>query len=384
MGLNITLVDFNLENKLEKFCKKLPKALKYSYLTYSNNNIYLYIKSPNDNAYLSVEKKNYKDEVNEYFGDTAQYFNVRFNSLKLLALFLEHIDNQQAWIDTGGYNFHMYIPEYLEKVKTHPDWDWTRTTFWDGFPRYTDPLVFGLKLYPKDERTIVPIYPEMIKIPPGSFTFDCEENTRRYHITLEKSFALGKYPVSFAEYDRFCQATQRPFPQDLNWGRNCHPVIQVTWNAACAYCEWLNQRSSKHYRLPSELEWEYVTQLGLSESIYNKTIDTQENQPFPSWTKPVGGYGANSLGVYDLLSNIWEWTLDYDHDTCANMHLDGSPWQIAEFDKTLYPDFVEMERIARGGGGENKTKIESIKQRKAFISLRGYPCVGFRILEEIA
>ena len=71
-------------------------------------------------------------------------------------------------------------------------------------------------------------------------------------------FEMGQYEVTFDEYDLFAAATGREKPADQGWGRGNRPVINVSWDDAVAYTQWLSERTGLNYRLPSEAEWEYA------------------------------------------------------------------------------------------------------------------------------
>lgn len=416
MGSNVFLVNISSTNSstLIDFTKILPKYFYWkmdSSLTVALEPIF----QAKEYLVIYIYEKNSIN--NDYkFGFTPQYFGIRYNSTKLLKHFLKQIEDKQKWIEFSS--FHMYLPEFNKKWEENPKWDWESIGFEEN---YEDTLLFDLKTYSEDEKHILPQYPEMIPVPLGSFSFPCyvfkEEVaitksfslTKRFlslakyedfckllkrslsynlytnKIVFQKPFAISKYPITFAEYDRFCQATGRPFPHDLQGRRDNHPVVQVSWRGAHAYCDWLSQRSGKSYRLPSELEWEYVARWGLSKKKQAEKI-LPDNEAYYSTIQSVGSYFVNDLGVYDLFSPIWEWTLDYNNNICNNLQLDGSAFQ--EIDKEeifeeYHENYIERERIARGGGWLNRSKIYSASVRASFLYLLGYPNVGFRIVEDL-
>ncbi|MEJ7639471.1 MAG: formylglycine-generating enzyme family protein, partial [Singulisphaera sp.] len=114
-----------------------------------------------------------------------------------------------------------------------------------------------------------------------------------------------------------------------------HPVVNITWNDAVAFCEWLGKKEGKRYRLPTEAEWEYACRAGTT-THYSfgddpeqlpanaNTYDASSAKVFPEWAKwavrgddgfpftaPVGHYKPNDFGLYDMHGNVWEWCSDW-------------------------------------------------------------------------
>ncbi|MCP4698472.1 MAG: SUMF1/EgtB/PvdO family nonheme iron enzyme [Gammaproteobacteria bacterium] len=105
--------------------------------------------------------------------------------------------------------------------------------------------------------------PEMVLLSGGKFRMGDIQGTgyddeKPVHEVSVSAFAIGRYPVMFEEYERFTEAAGREKPGDNGWGRGRRPVINVSWQEAAAYCEWLSEQTGQTYRLPTEAEWEYA------------------------------------------------------------------------------------------------------------------------------
>jgi len=182
--------------------------------------------------------------------------------------------------------------------------------------------------------------PEMIIIPAGTFRMGDIQNTgsaneKPVHQVSVKSFAMGRYPITFAEYDRFCEADNRKKPNDEGWGRDNRPVIHVSWDDAVAYLNWLIAQTGKSYRLPSEAEWEYAARAGTDTDYWwgNKIGQNRANcdNSGSEWsnkqTAPVGSFEPNPFGLYDTAGNVWEWCADGWHENYEGAPTDGSVWE---------------------------------------------------------
>jgi hypothetical protein len=121
--------------------------------------------------------------------------------------------------------------------------------------------------------------PEMVVVSAGEFTmgskeYDSEEPPRR--VTIKAPFAVGRFAVTFAEWDA---AGLAHTPDDQGWGRGRRPVINVSWKDAEAYVSWLSQQTGKAYRLLSEAEWEYSCRAGTTTRYaFGDSITRQQAQ----------------------------------------------------------------------------------------------------------
>jgi Sulfatase-modifying factor enzyme 1/TIR domain len=177
-----------------------------------------------------------------------------------------------------------------------------------------------------------PWYPEMVALPTGEFQMGSpnEQERPQHRVMIGYRFAIGRHPVTFAEYDHFCDVTKRERPQDEGWGRGRRPVINVSWFDAQAYCEWLAKETGRLYRLPSEAEWEYACRAGTTTSYSWGDEITSEKANYGSKTIEVGLYPANAWGLCDMHGNVWEWVEDVWHESYYGAPTDGSAWTDGE------------------------------------------------------
>lgn len=183
--------------------------------------------------------------------------------------------------------------------------------------------------------------PEMVAIPPGSFETesnngDAGENPVR-RFTLAKAFAMGKTEITQGQWRAIMGNNPSRFSR---CGDNC-PVEKVSWDDAQVFIQKLNAKTGKHYRLPSEVEWEYACRAGVrQEYCGSDDVDSvawsATNSGFTP--HPVGGKQANAFGLYDMSGNVWEWVEDSYHNSYHGAPADGSAWQGDG-----------ARRVARGG-----------------------------------
>ena len=163
--------------------------------------------------------------------------------------------------------------------------------------------------------------PAMVWLPGGEFTMGQDDSPyydeKPAHAVRVDAFSIGQYPLTFEEYDRFCDAKGRDKPDDRGWGRGQRPVINVSWEDATAYCEWLAQQTGEYYRLLTEAEWEYACRAGGSSTWCFGDDETELGEY--AWyqsnaegrTHPVGEKRANAWQLHDLHGNLDEWCSDW-------------------------------------------------------------------------
>ncbi len=145
-------------------------------------------------------------------------------------------------------------------------------------------------------------------------------------------YLIGAYEVTFAEWDA-CVASGGCGgyrPSDNGWGRGDRPVMNVSWEDAKRYVEWLSQRTRKRYRLPSDDEWENAARSGSPHSYWWGNTITAEQANYDSnndaRTTPVGSFAPNSAGLFDVHGNVWEWMEDCFDTRCTDRSIRGGSW----------------------------------------------------------
>jgi hypothetical protein len=135
--------------------------------------------------------------------------------------------------------------------------------------------------------------PAMQEISAGKFKMGVKDEQSVHEVSIERPFRMGRYELTFEEYDLFAALTKKKLPNDSGWGRGRRPVINVSWEDAVAYTKWLSQETGKSYRLPTEAEWEYAARSEGKDEIWAGTSDESQLKDYAVYytnqTEPVGG-----------------------------------------------------------------------------------------------
>jgi len=245
----------------------------------------------------------------------------------------------------------------------------------------------------------------MVYVPGGTFQMGSTEgysDEQPVHVVTLDSFWIDRYEVSNAQYADFLNAQGNQLEGGKTWleiesdyclieqdgdtfrpkaGYDQHPVVEVSWYGAKAYCEWVGAR------LPTEAEWEYAAR-GLEASVYpwgdmfdcargNFDDETELNDYVVlggagcdgyDRTAPVGSFetGKGWCGVYDMAGNVWEWTSSLYRDY---------PYRADDGREDLA---YSSARVLRGGGWSHRSYNVRSANRNVYFPTDRNLVLGFR------
>ncbi len=229
--------------------------------------------------------------------------------------------------------------------------------------------------------------PKMVIVPAGSFMFGNDamtDNLSSKIISIDNPFAAGQYEVTYGQYSQFSRATNRAIPKTENWGETDIPMVNIAWQDAVDYTQWLSRESGKTYRLLSESEWEYVARAGVKKDYWwgEKSSSGRANcrrgcassfsNMFKTNLAPVGSFKANAFKLYDTAGNAAEWTYDCFRPTLKDHHRNGKP----------VTGSCELKAI-RGGSMMSAIGELASHYRSSKSANEGYDYVGFRVAMDI-
>jgi formylglycine-generating enzyme required for sulfatase activity len=205
--------------------------------------------------------------------------------------------------------------------------------------------------------------PQMVVIPAGEFTMGSPPSEQaaeaQHRVMIASPFAVSKFEITFSEWDACATdgGCGDYWPDDEGWGRGNQPAINISWENAKSYADWLSRKTGKAYRLLSESEWEYAARAGTttrywhgdalspSQANFDGSVDgSGPSEVNRQRTVPVGSFPANGFGLHDMHGNVAEWVEDCWHDEYAAMApTDGSAWLDGNCNG----------RVVRGGSWED-------------------------------
>ncbi len=226
--------------------------------------------------------------------------------------------------------------------------------------------------------------PVWVDVPAGEFHMGEGWEQSKHFL---KSFRIAQVPITNAQYELFVRATGYPAPeiwighQPLQ-GLESHPVVNVSWYDAMAYCAWLSKMTGSFISLASEIEWEKAAR-GEDRRTYpwGDRMDASRCNTRSSMrgqTSPVGSYpgGVSPYGCFDMSGNVWEWTRSLwrnDNDTTDGNY--GYPLENGKSDNE-----VDFRRVLRGGCWDDYFYRARCAFRLWYDPRFGSDGIGFRVV----
>ena len=221
---------------------------------------------------------------------------------------------------------------------------------------------------------LLPNEKDFVTIQGGIFDMGSNEfvNERPIHQVTISDFKMSRYEITQKQW----QNVMGNHPSANKECENC-PVEKISWDDAMGYIQKLNQLTGKHYRLPTEAEWEYAAKGGKKNR--NFSYSGSNSISLIAWcminsvlsTHPVGKKEPNELGLYDMTGNVWEWCSDW---------FDAEYYLYSEKNNPSGPKFASGGRVLRGGGYFDLDEVMKITHRGNGVPTRRDNDIGFRIV----
>ena len=236
-------------------------------------------------------------------------------------------------------------------------------------------MLFSSTLCAAEKSSQTALEPLMVSLPGGEYLMGSNKNPSEQpiHTVNIQPFKLATYPVTIKEFLQFTEATNyeatgtclhkvqdgtlneltmRPLAEMANVIGEYTPITCVSWTEVQAYISWLNQQTGKHYRLPSEAEWEYAARAGshsrfhfgddeqklcdygngYDQTVYlffGRDLKWQETplacDDGETWANAVGIYKPNKFGLHDMQGNVTQWVADCYHPDYQGAPKTGQP-----------------------------------------------------------
>jgi len=238
-------------------------------------------------------------------------------------------------------------------------------------------------------------YEHSIALKAGSQPSQLAKELPAHWVGIERSFALGRFPVTVREWRQFVHATGWESKLDVSWAdpgfkqTDDHPVVCVSWDDAQLYVQWLSEKTGQLYRLPSEAEWEYACRAGTHTAFsFGDEISTEHANYDGHFTYNHGARGEsrggttavntfqpNPWGLFDMHGNVWEWVQDVVHENYVGAPADGSAWEEGG---------DQARRVLRGGAWLYQPRYLRSALRNGYSAVLANDIVGFRVARKLA
>ena len=237
-----------------------------------------------------------------------------------------------------------------------------------------------------------PTCPVLVRLPAGSFAMGSSRDAseRPVRRVAVPAFALGKYPVTVAEWGACAAAggcdykpaaalaqAQLPTQPQAQQAAARRPMVNLSWNDAMQYVQWLSQATAKAYRLPSEAEWEYAARAG-SGTRYSwgdragkgqvdcKGCGGPQDSRGPA---EVTAFPANPWGLSGMGGGVAQWVEDCWHPTYQGAPAHGTAWRMEGC----------QQNVLRGGSWLSPPSDVTVSGRNPYDTSVRYLANGMRV-----
>jgi formylglycine-generating enzyme len=264
---------------------------------------------------------------------------------------------------------------------------------------------------------------KFVRLGPGRFSMGTPEqesnhlpNEKRHEVRITRAYSLGVYEVTRGQFRAFVNdsgyktdAEKVGFAliwtgnewqrraggswRDVGFEQNDdHPVVNTSWNDAVAFAQWISRKERRHYRMPTEAEWEFACRAGTQTAYpwgnnpddgggFANAADQTAKRQFAhltafNWddgfvyTAPVGKFKPNAWGLYDMIGNALEWCWDYYGEYPNGVTVD--PKGPSKGDKI-------GARVLRGGSWYNRPQDIRLGFRHSHAASYQLNVIGFRL-----
>lgn len=241
---------------------------------------------------------------------------------------------------------------------------------------------------------------DLVQIPAGTYSrgaspndLDARPNESPSHtVNITQPFFISRTEITNGMYRLFKPNHRSAGTDRVELDADNLPVVQVSWNDANEFCEWLSRETGLEFSLPTEAEWEYACRAGTTTRRYYgddpdnvegcqmmnaADISTATDFNFPTifpcddgfrGPAPVGSFPPNSYGIHDLLGNVWEWCDDWFVTYTDSPQIDPTGPQTG------------FSKIIRGGSWQEGPVWVRSSIRTTFAPDQAYEALGFRVV----
>jgi formylglycine-generating enzyme required for sulfatase activity len=223
--------------------------------------------------------------------------------------------------------------------------------------------------------------PLMALVPAGSFAMGSTATAEEqpvHRVTIREPFAISVYEVSQGEFRQFCEQTNRTCATQP-WSGDDYPVVNVSWDDAHAYAEWLTSVTHHRYSLPTEAQWEYAARAGQTGLFPGGDALSPTDAHYSMVAKQTAAarraekFKANAFRLVHVVGNVREWVEDGWSPNLSSAPADGSAAKAMQ----------AATRVARGGSYTDGAARLRLSMREGLPAGTRDTTTGFRIVREL-